>query len=108
MKRQTEKQFQAMVIRLARLCGWEVYHTHDSRRSAHGWPDLVLCRPPVILFAELKTDVGTTKPSQERWLEMLRACGLDARLWRPADWDEIEAVLTGQDARALSNGEGVR
>lgn len=97
MKKQTEKQFMGMVIRLAEMCGWAVYHTHDSRRSEYGWPDLVLCREPVILFCELKTDDGEVKPEQEQWLARLKACGLDARLWRPGSWPEIEAVLTGQE-----------
>lgn len=93
MKAQTEKQFMALVVRLAKLCGWSVYHVHDSRRSAHGWPDLVLCRPPRILFVELKTDTGEVKPEQAAWLAALTGCGLDARLWRPKDWSEIEDVL---------------
>ena len=38
----TEKAFQTAVVELAELCGWKVYHTYDSRRSAPGFPDLVL------------------------------------------------------------------
>ena len=37
-----ESDFQRAVIEMARLHGWLVYHTHDSRRSAPGFPDLVL------------------------------------------------------------------
>lgn len=106
-KGQTEKQFMAMVIRLARLCGWSVYHVHDSRRSAHGWPDLVLCRPPRLLFVELKTDVGETTTEQEQWLGRLQECDQVARVWRPRDWKVIEAVLMGQDTNTLSDGKGV-
>ena len=38
--KETEKGFQAAVVELARLRGWLVYHTYDSRRSAKGFPDL--------------------------------------------------------------------
>ena len=40
--RQTEDQWQSAVIEYARLMGWLVYHTHDSRHSEKGFPDLVL------------------------------------------------------------------
>lgn len=49
----SEKEFQAQVLDLARLTGWLCYHPHDSRRSAPGFPDLVLVRPPVVEDAEL-------------------------------------------------------
>lgn len=101
MKRQTEKQFMAMVIRLAKLCGWAIYHTRDSRKSDIGWPDLVLCRPPHLLFVELKTDTGEVKPEQEEWLGRLQECDQVARVWRPGDWSEIEAVLTGQEVASV-------
>jgi VRR-NUC domain-containing protein len=60
----SEKGLQAQVGELARLCGFPVYHTHDSRHSAPGFPDLVLARPPVIRFVELKTDTGRLRPQQ--------------------------------------------
>lgn len=95
----TEKAFQEQVLDLARLSGWRCYHTHDSRRSAPGFPDLVLCRPPVIVFAELKTEVGKTRPEQREWLAALGGCGgVEARLWRPSDWKEIERTLVTRGA----------
>ncbi len=93
----TEKQFQAMVERLAKLLGWEAYHTHDSRRSQPGFPDLVLVHPTRgVLFAELKADAGKVRPNQERWIALLTQAGADARVWRPKDWPEIERVLRGE------------
>ena len=82
----TEKELQANVIRLAHLRGWLHYHTYNSIRSPHGWPDLVLCRPPQILFVELKSRTGRVSPMQQNWLDCLDACGLQARLWKPKDW----------------------
>ena len=37
----TEKQFQSHIVQYAKMRGWLVYHTHDSRRSEPGFPDLV-------------------------------------------------------------------
>ena len=49
-----ESAFMARIRRLARQYGWATYHTHDSRKSDKGFPDLVLVRE-TILFVELKT-----------------------------------------------------
>jgi hypothetical protein len=88
----TEKVFLARVIECARLFRWKAYHTHDSRYSAAGFPDLVLVRERVV-FAELKTDRGVISPAQAEWLAKLRRAGAEVHLWRPADWREIERVL---------------
>ena len=95
----SEKQFQAQVLQLAKLSGWLTYHTHDSRRSQAGFPDLVLVRPPAILFAELKSETGRVRPEQAAWLEALGGCRtVGARLWRPGDWPEIEETLNRRGA----------
>ena len=88
----SEKEFQAQVVQLARLLGWRVYHTHDSRRSPAGFPDLVLVRN-CILFVELKTDCGTVKLEPTEWIEAIVAAGGTAAIWRPKDWKQIEAIL---------------
>lgn len=93
----SEKAFLSQVVHLARLCGWLVYHTHDSRRSAAGFPDLAMVHPAWgLIFAELKADKGRTTKEQDAWLAALRAAGQRACLWRPADWDTIVQVLRGQ------------
>ena len=56
--KQTEAQFQAAVIQYAELKGWMVYHTHDSRGSRPGFPDLTMVRDGVLIFAELKSERG--------------------------------------------------
>jgi hypothetical protein len=93
LHRLTEKEFQAQVLTLARWCGWWAFHPFDSRRSAPGWPDLALLRPPRVLFVELKSDRGRVTAEQEWVLEALRACGLEVCVWRPSDWAEIEEQL---------------
>lgn len=88
----TERAFQAQVISMAKMLGWMVYHTHDSRRSEPGFPDLVLVRERII-YAELKTDKGRQSPEQLIWLSKLNQAGAETYLWRPRDWDEIEKRL---------------
>lgn len=87
-----EREFQSQVLEAAGLMGWLAYHTHDSRRSQPGFPDLVLVRERVV-FAELKTDKGTLRPEQATWLERLRDAGAEAYLWRPRNWDGVLATL---------------
>jgi hypothetical protein len=91
--RQSEAVFMQQVIQLSKFYSWRYYHTHDSRRSAPGFPDLVLVRPPEILFVELKAEKGRVRPEQQEWISALHACGLEVHLWRPGQWDEIHARL---------------
>lgn len=90
----TEKQFQSQVIALARLHRWVVYHTHDSRRSAAGFPDL-LCLHPTrgILVAELKRVGKQPTAAQRAWLRSFETAGVPAYVWTEECWDEIETVL---------------
>ena len=65
---QSEEDFAETVIELFRLNNWIVYHTRDSRRSEPGFPDLVMARPPVLLFAEIKNEKG--RLSKGRWTKL--------------------------------------
>ena len=40
----TETELQDLVLKAAEWQGWLVYHTHDSRRSSPGFPDLAMVR----------------------------------------------------------------
>lgn len=82
-----EAVLQARVEQHARALGWLAYHTHDSRRSAAGFPDLVLVHAGQrrTLFRELKTQRGRVSPAQADWLRALVLAGEDAAVWRPAD-----------------------
>jgi hypothetical protein len=90
----SEKAWQAQVEQIARGAGWLIYHTHDSRRSNPGFPDLVLVKGPRLIFAELKTHTGRISPDQRRWLDALGAASAEVYVWRPADQDEVLAALT--------------
>ena len=90
----TEKAFMSAVLDLARLTRWRCYHTHDSRRSEAGFPDLVMTRDGRIILAELKTESGPVTEAQREWLTALAACpGLEVKVWRPSDWDAIERTM---------------
>lgn len=113
----TEAAFQQQVLDLAALGGWRVAHFRPAQ-TARGWrtavaadgagfPDLVLVRGPELIFAELKTEKGRLRAEQEAWLSDLqavasglRAAGepappavVDVYVWRPSDFDEINARL---------------
>jgi hypothetical protein len=85
--RMPEAELQTKVLRLATDLGFLAYHTHDSRRSQRGWPDLVLAHPGRgrLLFRELKQQGKYPTPEQRRWLTTLEATGADVGVWRPMD-----------------------
>lgn len=98
----SEDQLLAEVRELAATFGWMTYHTHDSRRSEPGFPDLVLIRGDRVLYRELKTNRGRLTPEQSAWLGALNEAGCEGGLWRPADLfsGQIRDTLKGHwDAR---------
>ncbi len=92
-----ERAFQDLILDLAGRFGWTPYHTYDARRSQAGFPDLVLARPPVVLFRELKVGSNTLTLAQREWGALLTACGCDWRVWRPQSWSEVVATLTREE-----------
>lgn len=104
----TEAQLQSAVIDCARLLGWRVAHFRPARTidgwrtpvaaDGAGFPDLVLARRGVVIFAELKGEKGRLTPEQRGWLSTLRGCTGGCHwtfVWRPEDWTDgtIEDVL---------------
>lgn len=89
----SEKSWQQWVLEAAERFGWRWYHTHDSRRSNAGWPDLVLWRPPELVFVELKRQRGKVSAVQAQTLADLEDCGCEVHVWRPADDDVVLARL---------------
>lgn len=79
----TEAALLAHVRSLAVDLRLSIYHTHDSRRSEPGFPDLVIVGPGGVLWRELKTERGRLTVPQKAWLARLRAAGQDAEVWRP-------------------------
>lgn len=91
----TEKQFQQQVMDLAKMYGWEVYHTWKSIHSPAGYPDLCMVKPGRLLYAELKTETGKITQAQQKWIDLLSASGkCEVYVWRPSGWTEIQEILT--------------
>jgi hypothetical protein len=108
----SEKEFQSLVIELAKRTGWLCHHQtipyrvgRDGKPRAivepntdRGFNDLVLVHQArgLTVFPELKRIGGRLSADQQRWGDALLACGLDWRVWFPSDWDEIVALLKGE------------
>lgn len=92
----SEKVFQAQIVDLARAVGFkQIYHTYSSRRSAPGFPDLVLIRDRVI-FIEVKAERGKLSEAQKGWLRALQQAGCDAFVVRPRDLESLAQVLAAR------------
>jgi hypothetical protein len=95
----SEREFQdKWVIPAAMKLGWAPYHTHDSRRSFPGFPDLILIRKNRMVVAELKSEKGQLTADQRMWLRLFEGVAeksenITVHLWRPSDWDEVVATL---------------
>ena len=104
-----EAAFQSEVIACAKASGWLYYHTHNSKLSPAGFPDLYLVDRYGFdgdVIAELKSERGVLEDKQELWIDALRASPTNHRVfvWRPRDWLEVRQVLHRQvlpDLRSL-------
>jgi hypothetical protein len=94
-ERMTEQQLMEAVIELAGWLSYLCFHPYDSRRSAPGWPDLVICGHGRCIVAELKRERGRVSTMQQQWLDELALANVEVHIWRPWHWHsgEIERVL---------------
>lgn len=91
-----EAELTAAVLAECRALCLTVFHFPDSMRvTSRGWPDLAILGPRRTLYRELKSADGRLTKEQIRTGQLLRGCGFDWAVWRPADWDD------GTIARAL-------
>ena len=103
----SEKEFMAQLVQAARMLRWMVSHMTLPQRSEPGVPDLLMVRPPRVIFAELKSEkgrltikqryspkTGRSLPNQKDWKDAFESCpGVEYYLWRPSKWDEIVEKL---------------
>jgi hypothetical protein len=112
----SEREFQSQILAFAKLTGWRVAHFRPAKTSkgwrtpvsgdGAGFPDLCLVRPPIVIFAELKSEGGKLRPEQRGWLEALGRCeGAEARVWWPSMWPEIEETLCKRSWTKGTHGE---
>ena len=103
----SEAAFYSLLCDLLILYDWRVYHTFDSRRSAAGFPDLVLVRD-LVIFAELKRVGEKPRPSQVEWLSDLAEAGAETYVWTIDDLDEITRILGRRPTLARGLGASER
>ena len=99
----TEKEYQAQIVELAETLGWRIYHTHDSRRSPAGFPDLVAAHPiGGVIFVEVKARRGRLSQAQRAWLDCLWNADARVFVWRDGvtSWED-EVVKTLDVERRL-------
>jgi hypothetical protein len=95
---ESEQHFMGRIRRHAKLLGWEDFHQQDSMGTRAGLPDLILVRPPRVIFAELKSEHGRLTPAQRHTLANLMACpGVETYIWRPHDARDIWRLLARRD-----------
>src|SRR5258708_4398285 len=104
----TEVEFTDEVLKWAKVYGWRRFHVRGNTRRLIqgdvGFPDLVLVRPPRLIFAELKVGKNTVAPEQQAWLRDLEensedvygmpSSAVKTYVWRPENWSEILVVLS--------------
>ena len=92
----SERDWQRQIVETAEWGDWWWYHVPDSRRSNAGFPDLVLLHAERgAIFVEVKTEKGRVSPAQRMILGVMDAAGLEVRVWRPSDGDEVMLRLLG-------------
>jgi len=92
-----EAEFQAFLMDYARRLGYMLHHDLPAQSSKGRWltagsgdagfPDLVCLHPQAGTFfvAELKSDRGRLRTSQENWLAAFSLAGIPNYVWRPSD-----------------------
>ena len=82
----SEAELQILVCDAADLHGWLTYHTHDSRRSPAGFPDLIMLRDRYELVVELKSATGRLRPDQVVWMDAFaKVDTISSAVVRPVD-----------------------
>jgi len=91
----TESQLREQIRDLCKTFGWKFYFTWSSIHSPRGMPDLILCKPPRLVFAELKTEKGKVSPHQQEWIDLLNECGgnVECYVIRPSQIEWFAGVL---------------
>ena len=92
-----EHDLQSYISNAARANGWLVHHSRPGMMRSGKWatplqgnpglPDLILCKPPFLILAELKSQAGRVSQAQQQWLLALGGVpGIKAVIWRPSAW----------------------
>lgn len=99
----TEDDLLTAIVEAAEFLGWRVHHDRRSDKALQqghaGFPDLVMARKGIVIFAELKASRQRLGAEQFAWMQALgwmageNATGLSGlgrvnlRVWWPEDLD---------------------
>jgi len=103
----SESVWTRLVIDIAQTLGWRANHQRPAQTTSGRWmtatagntgfPDLCLAHAEHgAVFAELKSAKGRLGPEQFAWRDVLLASGQRWYLFRPADFADVVAVLSGK------------
>lgn len=102
----TESEWQAQVVELAHMLGWQHLHVRRSigkhqkwttATNVVGWPDLFLWHPKHGFAAiELKVGRNRVTPEQVEVLRSLERAGARILVAYPPELPAVQALLTGQ------------
>ncbi len=67
----TEDEMLEALMELGPSLGYLTYHTHDSRHSPAGYPDVSLIGNGMAVWVELKGEGEKMTPAQERYAERI-------------------------------------
>lgn len=94
----TEAQWQATVVELLGALGYRHLHVRrtigrgrkwTTATNLAGWPDLLAWRPGRVVAIELKSESGRPTSAQLEVLESLADAGVEGRVVRPSEWDDL-------------------
>lgn len=106
-----EADYQDLIADYARMRGWRVHHARPARVAGNGWrtavsydgagyPDLAMARRGYVIHVEVKSQAGSLRPEQKKWLLELGAAPdfkpdptRPACMAKPADWPAVQKLL---------------
>jgi hypothetical protein len=92
----THTELQQNIADLANINGWKVQFWWRSFHSAPGFLDMVICRPPRLIMAEIKIPPDKVKPDQQEWIDIWKQMSnIEVYVWTPKEWldDSIINIL---------------
>jgi len=104
----SEADLQSAIVEAMGYMGWRTYHTHDSRRSNPGFPDIVAVKGSRVMFVELKKEKGVIKPKQIEWLDALADAHSEVYLVRPSSQDAFMRTVARLGSDVSTHWRNVR
>lgn len=99
----TEDELLTGITEALELAGWRWTHIRDSRGVTMGdvgLPDIIAVHESrgIVLAWELKSRTGQPTYEQLAWVREMAGARVDARVLRPADYDDALRLILGYPA----------